>query len=286
MQYISPKSVEEATQYLQTAPDNAVILNGGSDVLVRLRTDMIAPDSIINIKNIDELRHIRDEDGGIRIGASVTCAEMQEDERLASLWPGVVEGAGLIGSTQVQGRATIAGNLCNASPAADSVPALVAAGATARLASADGVRDVAVKDIPIAPGKTSLKKGEFVTSIFLPPRPKMAGDAYLRFIPRTEMDIAVVGTGAYLTLNDDGSIAHAQLALSAVAPTVILLDGVNDILQNTNLDEGDLNKLKQCVMGQCTPISDKRGTKEFRTDVAGVLAVRAAKQAFLRAKNS
>lgn len=165
----------------------------------------------------------------------MTGAELGENEKLKAMWPGVVEAAQLIGSDQIQGRATMGGNLCNASPAADTVPALIAANAKAVIAGPKGTRDVPVGDIPTAPGQTSLGEGEFVTAIILPNPPARSNDAYLRFIPRTEMDIAVVGAGVALTLNDDGTCADARLALGAVAPTAGLVEAATDILKGKNL---------------------------------------------------
>ena len=224
------------------------------------------------------------EDGGWRIGAAVPGAALGEHDGVIADWPGVVEALELIGSTQIQGRATMAGNLCNASPAADSVPAMIAAEAVARVVGPNGTRDVAVGDIPTAPGKTSLTKGEIVESIFLPARPARSGDAYLRFIPRTEMDIAVVGAGISLTLDGSGTCTAARVSLGAVAPTVLLVEKAAATLIGTKVDDAALENLAAACSAACKPIDDKRGTIEFRTKVAGVLARRAAAIALLRAK--
>jgi carbon-monoxide dehydrogenase medium subunit len=208
---------------------------------------------------------------------------MAEDADLAAAWPGVVEAASLIGSTQIQGRATIAGNLCNASPAADSVPALVAANAVARTISGDGGRDIPVEQIPTGPGKTSLKRGEFISSIFLPARQARSADAYLRFIPRTEMDIAVVGCGVSLTLDVTGLCTAARVALGAVAPTVILVPEAAEALIGNPVNEAALSRLAAICSNAARPISDKRGTVEFRKHIAGVLASRSAEIARTRA---
>ncbi|KPP87979.1 MAG: carbon-monoxide dehydrogenase medium subunit [Rhodobacteraceae bacterium HLUCCO07] len=283
MRFETPTSVDQAVALLAADPE-ARLLAGGTDLLVRLRAGNIAPSTIIDIKRIAEMTVISQEDGGWRIGAAVPSAEMNEHAALKADWPGVVESADLIGSTQIQGRATLAGNLCNASPAADSVPAMVAAGATARIAGPDGTRDVAVEDIPTGVGKTSLGKGELVTSIHLPPKPARSGDAYLRFIPRTEMDIAVVGCGIYVTLDDQGKISDARVALGAVAPTVILSQSCADTLIGTAGDDAALDALAAAASAEAKPIDDKRGTIAFRKDVAGVLAKRAARIALARAR--
>lgn len=283
MNYESPRSVEDAVALL-AADENARVLSGGTDLLVRLRLGHIAPSSIIDIKKIDGMRAITREDGGFRIGAAVSGAQMSEHTDLCAIWPGVVEATDLIGSTQIQGRATAVGNLCNAGPAADSVPALIAAGAMVHIVGPNGARDVAVQDIPTGPGKTSLAQGELVTSLFLPARGANSADAYLRFIPRTEMDIAVVGCGVSLTLDDDGAITQARVSLGAVAPVVLLVAQAADAIVGTQLDDRALDALARAASAAANPIDDKRGTIAFRKDVSGVLAQRAAKIAYSRAK--
>ena len=195
LSYIAPSTVEEAVRVLAGASGVARVLSGGTDLLVQLRSGRIKPDLIVDIKKIPGISGIRERDGGFAIGAATPGAEIGECEALRRAWPGVVEAANLIGSTQVQGRASLAGNLCNASPAADSVPALIAARATCMVAGANGRREVPVESIAIGPGRTSLKAAEFIVEFHLPKRPPHSADAYLRFIPRTEMDIAVVGAG-------------------------------------------------------------------------------------------
>jgi CO/xanthine dehydrogenase FAD-binding subunit len=285
MDYQSPQSVEDAVAIL-AADQNARILAGGTDLLVRLRMGQISPSAIVDIKQIEGMRTISHQDGGFRIGAAVTGAEMSEHTGLGNAWPGVVEATDLIGSTQVQGRATAVGNLCNAGPAADSVPALVAAGATVRVAGPNGTRDVAAEDFATGPGKTSLAQGEFVTSLDLPSRPANSADAYLRFIPRSEMDIAVVGCAVSHTLDDSGMITNARVSLGAVAPTVLLVKEAAEAIIGTQLDDAALDALATAASAAANPIDDKRGTIAFRKDVSGVLARRSAKIAYSRAKES
>ncbi len=205
MRFEAPDSVDAAVSLLAGASGDARVLAGGTDLLVQLRADMIEPELVVDIKRIAETRTVTEEDGGFRVGAAVAGAELKEHASFPSVWPGVMYACDLIGSTQIQGRCTMAGNLCNASPAADSVPAMVAVGAVARIAGPNGVRDVPVEEVPTAPGRTSLAKGEFVVSIFFPKKAANTGDGYLRFIPRTEMDIAVVGSGVCLTHDDSGT---------------------------------------------------------------------------------
>mgnify|MGYP000283049739 CR=1 FL=1 len=283
MRYERPQSIEDAVGLLDGSDGTAAILAGGSDLLVRMKGGFVEPDLIVDIKAIDGLDEIRETAEGFSIGAAVPCALMGENAALTKAWPGVVEAARLIGSKQVQGRCTIAGNLCNASPAADSVPALVAADARASIVGPGGRRTVAVEAVPTGPGKTSLAKGEIVEAILLGKRPPRSGDAYLRFIPRTEMDIAVVSAGVSLTLDEDGTVTSARVALGAVAPTVLLVEEAAGALIGTKADADTLEALAGACSAACRSIDDKRGTVEFRTKVAGVMARRAAATAYARA---
>ena len=283
MRYEVPESVEHATRLLEGEPGLCRVLAGGTDIIVQMHGGNVEPDLIVDVKRLPGFQDITEEDGGYRIGAAVPCAALGEHEGLAKSWPGVVEAAGLIGSTQIQGRATITGNLCNASPAADSVPALIAADAMATIAGPSGRRTMAVAEIPTGPGKTALGRGEIIESIFLPSRPARSGDAYLRFIPRTEMDIAVVGAGVSLTLDAAGTCSAARVALGAVAATAIQVPEAAALLVGSTAEGLDQDAFAAAVSKACRPIDDKRGTKAFRTKVAGVMARRAAMLAFERA---
>ncbi len=283
MRYEAPKSLQGAVALLAGATGETRVLAGGTDLLVQMRADVVDPDLIVDIKKIPETRAISEDRAGWRIGAAVTGAELKEHPRLKQAWPGVVEAANLIGSTQVQGRATLGGNLCNGSPAADSVPALIAAGALATLAGPDGARDLPVEDVMLGPRKLALRRGEIVVSFWLPPRPPRSSDAYLRFIPRTEMDIAVVGAGVNLTLDASGACTDARLVLGAVAPTAVVVAEAEKALVGRKLDETALAALDKAARAACKPIDDKRGTITYRVKVAGVLARRAATIAYKRA---
>lgn len=283
MRYIRPLSIEDAVGQLAGSAGTAAILAGGSDLLVRMKGGFVEPDLIVDIKSIAGLSEIRETADGFSIGAAVPCAVLGENAGLKKAWPGVVEAAKLIGSKQVQGRCTIVGNLCNASPAADSVPALVAAGARAVIAGPSGKRTIAVEAVPTGPGKTSLARGEIIEAILLDKRSPRSGDAYLRFIPRTEMDIAVVSAGVNLTIDEHGVVTAARVALGAAAPTVLLVEEAAEALIGRKLDEAALERLAKVCAGACRPIDDKRGTIEFRRKVAGVLARRAATTAYARA---
>ena len=285
MRYESPDTLEAAAKLLASSRD-ARVLAGGTDLLVQMRAEILSPALIVDIKKIAETRTIKEENGGFRIGAAVTGAELKEHARLKATWPGLVEAANLIGSTQVQGRASMGGNLCNGSPAADSVPGLIAAGAVATVVGPSGRRDIKVEDVMLAPRKLALQAGELIASFFIPARPAKTGDAYLRFIPRTEMDIAVVGCGVALTLDGSGTCTAARVSLGAVAPRPLLVADAAKALIGSKVDDAALEKCAAACRAACTPIDDKRGTKEFRIDVAGVLAKRTTAIALERARKN
>lgn len=281
MRYESPTTTKEAVSLLAKEKGKAYVLAGGTDLLVRLRLDMIEPDLMVDIKRIPAMMEIKKSATGFKIGAAVSGTSLGKNKALVKAWPGVVEAANLIGSDQVQGRCTMAGNLCNASPAADSVPALIAAGAKAIIVGKKK-RTVPVEDVITGPGKTCLAKGEIIEAITLPAKAAKSGDAYLRFIPRTEMDIAVVGVGISLTLAK-GVIAKARVSLGAVAPTPLLVKAAAKAIIGSKLDDEALEALAAACSAACNPIDDKRGTIEYRKRIAGVLAKRTAKIAYERA---
>lgn len=286
MKYLTPSSFEDAVTMAANSDGVTRFLAGGTDVLVQMRSDIVTPDTLIDIKQIPGVKDItRNDDGSWTIGIAVPGAEMREHDALSADWPGLVEGMDLIGSTQVQGRATLTGNLCNGSPAADSVPGMIAAGVIATVTGPNGPREVAVEDIPTGPGKTTLAAGEMITALTIPARGDAGGDAYLRFIPRTEMDIAVVGCAVNLRLDGD-TITEARVALGAVAPTARLVPDAATALIGTKLDDAALEALAEAARTACDPITDKRGTKVFRTKIAGVLAQRAARIAYDRARTT
>jgi carbon-monoxide dehydrogenase medium subunit len=283
MRYEAPSTVAAAVALLAGANGNARVLAGATDLLVQMRSGRIDPELLVDVKGIPEMTSITQEGGGFRFGAATNAMELVEHEAFARAWPGVTEAVKLIGSIQVKGRATVGGNLCNASPAADSVPALIAAGAIARIVGPTGTREAPVEEIGIGPGKTSLAKGEIVASFLLPKRAPHSGDAYLRFTPRTEMDIAVVGAGINLTLDAKGICTHARVSLGAVAERALLVPEAAAALIGSKVDEAALSRLAAAASAACRPIDDKRGTIAYRTRVAGVLAKRAASIALDRA---
>jgi CO/xanthine dehydrogenase FAD-binding subunit len=281
--YEAPTSVDEAVKVLAASAGLAKVLSGGTDLLVQLRSGRMKPDLIVDTKRIPGLIGIKEEGDKFVIGAATPGAMLSDHKALEHAWPGIVEGADLIGSTQIQGRASLAGNLCNASPAADSVPALIAGRVTCVIAGPNGRREALVEAICTGPGRTSLTKGEFIIEFHVPkPKPHQC-DSYLRFIPRTEMDIAVVGCGTNVTLDASGTCIDARVVLGAVAPTTLIVEDAAKALIGHKLDAPTLAALDAAAQKSCKPITDKRGTIEYRTKIAGVLARRTAAIAFERA---
>jgi carbon-monoxide dehydrogenase medium subunit len=281
--YTAPATVDEAVKALVGVAGQVKIMSGGTDLLVQLKSGRLKPELIVDTKRIPGIIGIREEGDYFVIGAATPGVMLSADERLEKAWPGIVEGVDLIGSTQIQGRASIAGNLCNASPAADSVPPVIAARAIAVVAGPNGRRELPVENIVTGPGRTSLEKGEFVVEFKIPrPKPRQC-DAYQRFIPRTEMDIAVVGVAVNVTLDASGTCTDARVVLGAVAPTQLIVDAAAQALIGHKLDQETLARLDAAAQAACNPITDKRGTIEYRTKIAGVLARRVAAIAFERA---
>ena len=283
IKYAAPGTLEEASALLAGGTGGSYVLAGGTDLLVQMKSGRVAPGLIVDVKKIAEMTTVVKEDGGWRVGAAASGAILGEHPELKKDWPGVVEAINLIGSKQVQGRASPGGNLCNGSPAADSVPAMIAAGATVTIHGPNGRRELPVEQVNTGPGRTVLTKGEILVSFKFPARPPGSGDAYLRLIPRTEMDIAVVGVGVSLTI-ENGTCTAARVGLGAVAPTPLLVADAAQALVGSKLDDAALEKAAAACRAACKPIDDKRGTIQYRTKLAGVLLKRAAGIAAERAR--
>jgi carbon-monoxide dehydrogenase medium subunit len=286
IRYLAPQTLDEAIGAFATAGSAARILAGGTDLLVQMRAGVVRPGLIVDIKKIAEMTAIEETaDGGFRIGAAASGMALAEHPRFGKVWPGVLEAVNLIGSKQVQGRASAGGNLCNGSPAGDSVPAMIAAAAVVTVQGPNGRREIPVQQVPAGPGRTNLQPGEILVSFALPPRPPGSSDAYLRMIPRTEMDIAVVGCGVSLTMKN-GVCTAARVGLGAVAPTVLLVEPAADALIGSRLDEAAIAKAAAACSAACRPIDDKRGTIVYRTKIAGVLLKRTTAIAARRAQET
>ncbi len=276
--YAAPTSVAEATALLaEHAKDDsrAQVLAGGTDLLVQLRTVDREPRTIVDIKGLEEANRLEIGAEETFVGAALPSAVLNEHEELKKRFPGLLEAADLIGSTQIQGRATIGGNLCNASPAGDSIPAMIANGASCVIAGPEGERRIPVEDFVVGVGRNALEAGELLLGLAFPNPGPRTGDAYLRFIPRTEMDIAVAGCGVRVDVDENGTCTAARVAIGAVAPTALLVPAAAEALIGSTLDDAALAAAGEACTAAASPISDKRGTAEYRRKVVAVLCRRA-----------
>jgi CO/xanthine dehydrogenase FAD-binding subunit len=284
--YDAPTTLDQAVSLLKTHGENARPFCGGTDILIQLRAGVRRTEHLVDIKKIKELQTLSfDAKNGLRLGAAVSCIDISENDLMRRYYPGLTEAAHLIGSLQIQNRASVGGNLCNGSPAADTTPALIALGARAKIAGPDGSREVPVESFVVSPGRTVLKPGELLVELLIPPPAPHSSDAYLRFIPRNEMDIAVVGVGASVTLDGD-KIKAARIGLGAVAATPLLGSKAAESIVGKKLDDATLEAAGRAASEVCKPIDDMRGTIDFRVHVTGVLTRRALAIAAERAKQS
>jgi xanthine dehydrogenase FAD-binding subunit len=283
--YVAPKSTREIANLLAERNGGACILCGGTDLIVQLREGRRKTDLVIDIKNILELTTIIfDKNMGLRIGAAASCSQICSDPNVRRFFPGLVDGIRLIGGVQIQNRASVGGNLCNASPAADSIPALIVHEAVCNISGADGARTLPVEAFCTAPGKNVLLPGEFLESISVPALKANSGAHYLRFIPRNEMDIAVVGAGASVVLDDNGNrFETARIALGAVAPTPLLTSDAGEFLAGKSVTLENVREASRMAQSIASPISDLRGTAEYRRHLCAVLVERALGKAIERA---
>jgi CO/xanthine dehydrogenase FAD-binding subunit len=284
-EYVAPKSVEEVIALIANKNGDARILCGGTDLLVQLREGRRKADLVIDIKNIPELTQITfDPQNKLRIGAAASCHQICSDSNVRKYFPGLVDAVSLIGGVQIQNRASVGGNLCNASPAADSIPALIVYEATCNILGPNGSRILPVEDFCIAPGQNALRAGELLTSINVSTPIQGFGAHYLRFIPRNEMDIAVVGAGASVFLGDEGKrFIFAGIALGAVAPTPLFVSEAGDFLAEKAVTRENIKEAARLAQTAAKPITDLRGTAEHRKHLVAVLVERALSKAIERA---
>lgn len=286
--YVAARSVEEVLSLLSQDGDQTRILSGGTDLLVQLREGRRTAQCIVDIKHLPEANVLAyDPLSGLRLGAAVPCYRICLDADIARAYPGLIDAVSLIGGTQIQGRASVGGNLCNASPAADTIPALIVHRAVCLIAGPGGRREVPVEDFCTAPGKTVLRPGEFLLEVRLPPAQEGFGASYLRFIPRNEMDIAVAGAGASVVLDGSGErIVSARLALAAVAPTPLLVVQAGEYLAGKAVSSDVLAEAARLAREAARPITDMRGTIAQRKHLSGVLVRRALERAIDRARTA
>ena len=284
--YEAPTTVDQAVKLLSSDGDTARVICGGTDLLIQMRNAVRKPRLLVDVKNIREMRDISyDAKAGLRLGAAVPCIEIYESEVMHRHYPGLTEAAHLIGSLQIQSRASIGGNLCNASPAADTSSALLAVGAIAKIVGPKGTREVAVDKFFTGPGQSVLQPGEMVTQILIPFFAPHTSDRYIRMIPRNEMDIAIVGAGASVTLDGD-KVSAVRIGLGAVAPTPVLAPKAAEYVIGKKLDEKTAERAGELARESAVPIDDMRGTAEYRVHVIGVLTRRALLGAAERASKN
>ena len=282
--YENPKTLSEAIELLSKYGDDSRLIAGGTDLIVQMRIGRRTPKVVINTKAVDEMNQLTCDNSGLTIGAAVPCYKIYQNPEIISAYPGIIDSASLIGGIQIQGRATIGGNLCNSAPSADAVPVLIANRAICNIASTKGTRSIPVEDFCTGPGKNILDADEILVSLHFPTPPKGFGARYIRFIPRNEMDIAVVGAGVSVVLDQSGKISNAKIALASVAPTPIVINDASDCLIGQEPTESVISNAGQIARNSIKPITDMRGTIEFRQQLSDVLTRRALTDAITRAK--
>jgi CO/xanthine dehydrogenase FAD-binding subunit len=285
-EYLRPASLGEAVVLLAESSGGARPLAGGTDLLVQLRAERYELDRVVDVKAVPELNVLRyDVSDGLTLGAAVPCCSVYEYAELKAAYPGVVDAVSLVGGIAIQSRASVGGNLCNGSPSADTIPSLIVHEAICTIAGPSGTRTVSVGQFCTAPGVSVMEPGELLVSLHLPPPRARTGSCYLRFIPRNEMDIAVVGVGAWVELAEDGqTILGARLALGAVAPTPIEVPNASRILAGTDGSDSTLATLADAAQAVAQPITDMRGSAVQRRHLVGVLTHRAVRGALQRAR--
>jgi len=283
--YVAPSTVDEAVAVLNEHGDRARPLAGGTDLLVKARANVWELDAVVDIKNIPELMNLSVGSDGLSIGAGVPCYQVYENSEIAAEYPGIVDGASIIGGIQIQSRAGLGGNLCNAAPSGDGICPLIVHSAVAKIAGPNGTREVAVEDFATGPSRTVLENGELLVSIEVPKPPANSGAAYTRFIPRNEMDIAVAGVGAFVQLDSSGqNFESARIALASVGPTPILASAAGDSLAGKPVNDETIAAAAALAKEAASPITDMRGTVDQRKQLVEVLTGRMIKQAVERAR--
>ena len=283
--YQAPTTVAEAIQLMAKHNGTARPLAGGTDLIDQIRVGRFAPDVLIDVKKLKELNVLSADKNGLHIGAAVPCYRIYGHETVNSQYTALADSCRIIGGVQIQSRASIGGNLCNSGPAADSIPSMIALGGVCVITGPDGTREVPVESFCTGPGKNVLTPGELLVEVCFPARPANSGSHYRRMIPRNEMDIAVVGVGASVVLDDSRQkFVSARISLGAVAPTPLFAQAASDLLAGQAVSDESLDKAAAAAREIATPITDMRGTREYRIHVTGVLVKRVLQAAVARAR--
>ena len=283
--YVVARDLNEATQLLAENQGAASLLAGGTDLLVTMRAGHQQAKLVIDVKKIPELRQLHVDDSGLTIGAAVNCREVWENKDIAQHYPALIDSSSLIGGIQIQGRATIGGNLCNAAPSADVIPTLIALGAIAHIQSGEGERQVAVEEFCTGPGQTVLAEHEILVKLTIGQAAPHSGAKFLRFIPRNEMDIAVANVASLVELDDScKTFRQARIAIGAVAPTPLYVEAAGAALAGKEVNDGHIAAAAGIARDAASPIHDMRGTIEHRRQLVEVLTGRTIRAAVSRAK--
>ncbi len=285
-EFVTPKSIDEAVKILASNGDNARMIAGGTDILVQMRVGRQTPSVVVDVKSIPELNVVSyDASKGLTLGAAVPCYKIYQDKTVSAAYPGLIDTAWLIGGIQIQGRASIGGNVCNAAPSGDSIPAVIALGGVCNIAGPNGTRELPTEEFCTAPGRNALQSGEMLVSISFPAPVANSGANYQRFIPRNEMDIAVVGVGTSVVLDASGqNFVSARIALASVAPTPVFATEAGDSLAGKAVSEEAIQQASELAQAAAKPISDMRGTIRQRTHLVGVFTRRTLNRAIERAR--
>jgi carbon-monoxide dehydrogenase medium subunit len=284
-QYASPNTLNEALKLLAKGKGGALLLAGGTDLIVKMRARRLRPELVVDAKRIPELNGVKLDKSGLTLGAAVSCRRVYEDHRIAAAYPALAESAALVGGIAIQGRASVGGNLCNAAPSADTVPALIVLGAVAQVRGPKGSRKIPVEEFCTGPGCNALKKGELLVSLKIPKPVRHSGAFFLRLIPRNEMDIAIVNAAAAVELDSAGkTFKSARISVGAAAPVPLLVREVGECLAGRPVNEKSIQEAAELAASAVRPITDMRGTIEYRRDLARVLTARALRGAIRRAR--
>ncbi len=285
-EYEVPTTIAEAVQILSSHKGRAKPLAGGTDLIDYIRTGRLSPDVVVDLKQISELKTLVVTETQLKLGAAVTCQQINNHTTIKKYFSALSDACSIIGGMQIQNRATVGGNLCTSGAAADSMPALIALNASCEIHGPRGIEHLRVEDFVTGPAKNVLHPDQILVSINFTNHIARTGSCYQRFIPRNEMDIAVVGVGAALTLDEQGKISDSRIGLGAVAPIPFYAREISEYLQGQYPIGDVFQHAGEIARTLVSPIDDHRGTIEFRTHVVGVLVQRVLTVAASRASGS